>query len=235
MDSGILPEGWGVVNRGFNVIKPTIPTTISFSTDYTGIPLVTIDLNLDSNSIKTVTTYNSNTIRNWIVPPTGVQQALFTVIGGKGGNGNYGEGGNGGKVTTILNVKPYDLYIIFVGTNGQDSNQNSGSVLGGDCGNGNIDVGYNGGNSGNSSGGGGGASVIFLNSFTNPIIVAAGGGGGGGGGSFYSIGGSGNINSNGDGGNGIMNYIISGIGGIGGATQSNNRTNGANAFDSVNN
>lgn len=173
-----------------------------------------------STSLNSVT-YDSGESSIWI-PPLGVKQAKFTVIGAKGGNGNgfdgkYSIGGNGAIVSTTINVASNQKYYIYVGKNGIDNKFNQ-NVIGGENPSGNML--YNGGDSGIFSGSGGASSIVSLEQITpntrmsNPIIVA---GGGGGGGDYGSNGGSGCINNEGDGGDGLShNTNGGGSGGIGG-------------------
>jgi len=192
---------------------------------------------------------NKGSTESWIVPDD-ITQATFTVIGGKGGDGRS-HGGFGAKVIAIISVKPGDIYIIGVGSNGISSTPNTDTT-------GNIpDLSginpfsndyFNGGNS-NGSGGGGAASIVFLMTSSNSSIesslasssitsstavIIAGGGGGGGGGSEIlgnkpdGYGGNGGINSNGDGGDGISSSNDPADVGNGGKGNSFSNTNNKN-------
>jgi hypothetical protein len=183
--------------------------------------------------------YNAGDTAIWIVPE-GVTSAYFTVVGGKGGKSAKGEsntnnfvGGKGAQVTTtLINLKPGKTFYIYVGNNGSrgygaessDMNNTFGGGNPGEenplnnfnpFGSNNLEVDRN-----NSVGGGGSASFISTTEdpILTPIIIA----GGGGGSTMLAVGGSGAINSNGDGGNGgdsngtsFFRVSDGGLGGIG--------------------
>ena len=211
------------------------PTNILYATSFTDTPSIKIEWIIESPTTTQTptTTYTPTTIISqsselynykgkpevWTVP-SGVTSATFIVIGGKGGNGTSNNwGGYGGNVTsTISNLNPGDIYNIYVGNNGENGSR-TGSVAGGNSSDENNL--YGGGNGTQGAGGGGAASYIIGN---NCKIIA----GGGGGGSMNDlIGGSGCINNNGDGGNGIAFSCTTwgaGCGGIGGSRSSTTYT-----------
>ena len=203
-----------------------------------------------TNQDESHATYSAGIVDTWIVPE-GVNEATFTVIGGKGScpinrtgmvvtcikneTSDYNvEGGYGANITVILTVIPTTTYTIYVGKNGSSPQQ-------GLCGDGQI--GYNGGSGGDgfstiTGGSGGGASVVFINNIStptatstniNPIIIAGGGGGGG----LGCNGGSAGIDNLGNGETGYDNTRLNGIGGTGGAggiTLTEGNTNGNNSI-----
>ena len=139
--------------------------------------------------------------------PTGVTQATFTVIGGKGsiGSDNSGSiGGFGSNVTTTLSKPNTEVtYNIYVGNNGR-TNPNTSPGTGGFSSDPNKL--FSGGN-GNSIGTGGGGSASLITDNNNTVIIVAGGGGGAG--LTGASGGNGGINSNGAGGDGLTTIFCS--------------------------
>ena len=139
--------------------------------------------------------------------PTGVTQATFTVIGGKGSIGldnSVSNGGFGSNVTTTLSKPNTEVtYNIYVGNNGR-TNPNTSPGTGGYSSDPNKL--FSGGN-GNSIGTGGGGSASLITDNNNTVIIVAGGGGGGG--LTGAAGGDGGINSNGAGGDGLTTIFCS--------------------------
>ena len=123
----------------------------------------------------TTAIYSTGESGTWIAP-AGITQAIFTVIGGKGGNSITRNSGFGTLITVTVPVTSGETYNIYVGTNGENGTNTGG-------GNGGFDPGpnnnYRGGNGSITCGGGGAASYISKTSsgVSIPIVIAAGGGG----------------------------------------------------------
>lgn len=147
------------------------------------------------------------------VPPTGVNEANFTVGGAVGGSGYFGGGGFSAPISATLDVSAPDttLNIVVGGTGGSTVEFQKPGGAGGYNGGG---PGGSGSNNSTGGGGGGGATTVSFSGSNGPVLV--GGGGGGGGGSSTSAGGQGGTGGVGPSSNGVW------AGGNGSSTSADN-------------